>query len=287
MRYKTEKNRSYLNNNEPEVPASPNYMQTFLNRVYYSFHISLSLLPLSLLHVSIQQMCTSASLKCFHSIVLFIPPLPTSPFLHCPLLFISLLPLSLCYSCWCVFERKKKKKERCVVKPAKLEQSSPRWYFYPGQQAPPGVYVTHTLPHTLSSYHFPSDTLSFRPCPPSVSPCLSFCLSLTRIIIIIGGRRGVSLQLEALAVCTAVCVLCCWVQLSYFWGVVCVCLCLCVWWWKLGICWQRSASQTKQVFQVKSFLQWISPPVTHRDYNTRHLSAFVVFVPRQDFITVC
>lgn len=40
-------------------------------------------------------------------------------------------------------------------------------------------------------------------------------------------------------------------------------------------------------FQVKSFLQWISPPVTHRDYNTRHLSAFVVFVPRQDFITVC
>lgn len=134
-----------------------------------------------------------------------------------------------------------------MAKPAKLEQSSPRWYFYPGQQAPPGVYITHTLPHTLSSYHFPSDTLSFRPCPPCVSPCLSSCLSLTRIIII-GGRRGVRLQLEALAVCTAVCVLCYWVQLSYFWGVVCVCVCLCVWWWKPGICWQRSAPQTKQVF---------------------------------------
>lgn len=173
-----------------------------------------------------------------------------------------------------------------MAKPAKLEQSSPRWYFYPGQQAPPGVYITHTLPHTLSSYHFPSDTLSFRPCPPCVSPCLSSCLSLTRIIII-GGRRGVRLQLEALAVCTAVCVLCYWVQLSYFGG-LCVFVCVCVFDdGSLESVGSAPLLRLSRFFQVKSFLQWISPPVTHRDYNTRHLSAFVVFVPRQDFITVC
>lgn len=111
-----------------------------------------------------------------------------------------------------------------MERPAKLLQSSPWWYFYPGQQAPPGVYITHTLPHMLSSYHFLSDTLLLRPCPSRVS--LRFhavFFSPTLSSEEGGGAFGCSmrLQLEALAACPAV-------SAQWSFGArVCVCACVC------------------------------------------------------------
>lgn len=97
---------------------------------------------------------------------------------------------SLCDSYWlCVCE---KKRERGVERPAKLEQSSPWWYFYPGQQAPPGVYITytHTLPHTLfislSLWYCFVSSLTFLPL------SLFFILSFSQTHHRHEGRRALS-----------------------------------------------------------------------------------------------
>lgn len=130
-----------------------------------------------------------------------------------------------------------------MERPAKLLQSSPWWYFYPGQQAPPGVYITHTLPHTLSPYHFLSLIL-FCFVLALLASLSVFMLSFShphyhprREGARLAARWGCSSKLWQLV---QQCLL------SGVLGRACVCVCVSGKPWKFGIWWHRCGPQTKR-----------------------------------------
>lgn len=196
-------------------------------------------LKVECLHTTPQWHCVLPSISrlcilppaCFFSRLPFLKRF--HPISHSPPFTFPSLPSFIYFSPWlmlvCVCGKTgEREKERAVESPAKLEQSSPWWYFYPGQQAPPGVYITHTHTYTLP------------PLSPSSLSLICFCfiralsvsLSVFSILALshthhhwreVGDiRLLVSLQLEALAVCTAACVACYCVELSCFGCCVCM-----------------------------------------------------------------
>lgn len=192
---------------------------------------------------------------CMYNISSIMCPFPLNRITSFLLLHISIIPLflhlfPLFFSFWhplvvCLWKRERER-EWGVERPAKLEQSSPWWYFYPGQQAPPGIYITHT--HISSC----SPLIAFSPIQFGFILDLPASLFIFRSVFLTdasaasssscreeGARPLVSLQLETLAVW----LLCCWADLSCF-GLYCICVC--AWCWKLGICWHRSVPPTEQ-----------------------------------------